>query len=115
MSITVPAHAAGSSPPPCMRYLGADAMADEQPPNNQAMRKPPIPPLSATAYTTKTSKQKKTKEEKQARKKELDRATLGGGAMEAGWSAVDGRVGTWELYSFKFSSPLSSQSYRLLL
>ncbi len=59
-------------------------MADKQPPNNQAMRKLPITPLPTTAYTTKTSKQKKTKEEKQ-----LDRAALRGGALEASWSAAD--------------------------
>ncbi len=37
-----------------------------------------------TAYMTKTSKQNKTNEEKQAKKKELDRAMLRGGALEAG-------------------------------
>ena len=79
MSITARAHIASSSPPPLMlslgqaQYLqGADAMADKQPPNNQAMRKLPIPPLSTTAYTTKIGKQKKTNEEKQAKRKELD-------------------------------------------
>ncbi len=56
----------------------------QQPPNNQAMRKLPIPPLPTTAYTTKTSKQK-TNEEQQDKKKELDRAALQGGALEAAW------------------------------
>ncbi len=50
------------------------------------MRKLPIPPLP-TAYMTKTGKQKKTNEEKQAKKKELDRVTLWGEALEASWSA----------------------------
>ncbi len=49
----------------------ACAMADKQPPNNQAMRKLQIPPLPTTACTTKTSKQRKTNDEKQAKKKEL--------------------------------------------
>ncbi len=42
-----------------------------QPPNNQAMRKLPIHPLSTTAYMTKTSKQKETNEEKQAKKRRI--------------------------------------------
>ncbi len=52
------------------------------------MRKLLIPLLSTTDYTTKTSKQKKTNEEKQAKKKELDRATLQGGALETSWNAA---------------------------
>ncbi len=59
--------------------------------DKQAVRKLPIPPLSTT-YTTKTSKQKKTNEEKQAKKKELDWATLEGGALETSWSTA-GREG----------------------
>ncbi len=80
------------------------------------MRKLPIPPLSTTAYTTKTSKQKKTDGEKQAKKKELDRATLQGGALETSWSAAERG---WDLevvlVQIFMLSPLSSQSYRILL
>ncbi len=60
-------------------------MADKQQPNNQAVRKLPSPPLSTTAYMTQTSKQKTTNEEKEAKKKELDRATPRGGALEGSW------------------------------
>ncbi len=90
-----------------MSYIKAEVgnlLADKQPPNIQAMRKLPIPPIPMTAYTTKTSKQKKTNEDKQAKKKELDRATVGrgfGGRLERSGDRVGG---TWKLYLFKFSS-----------
>ncbi len=68
-----PARAMGSSPPPRIHELGADAMTDLQitaeQPNNE----------KTTAYRTNTSKQKKTNEEKQAKKNESDRAMLQGG------------------------------------
>ncbi len=66
-----------------------------------------------TAYRTNTSKQKKTSEEKQAEKKESDRATL-----ETSWSTAEREgegPGSCIHSNFKFQSPLSSQSYRLLL
>ncbi len=73
-------------------------MADKQPPNNQAVRKLPIPPLSTTVYMTNKSKQEKTNVEKRAKKKELGRVTLQGGALEASWSAAEREGGTWKLY-----------------
>ncbi len=57
-------------------------MADNQPPNNQAIRKLPIPPSPTTTYMTKTSTQKKTNQGKQAKKKELGRASLRVEALE---------------------------------
>ncbi len=56
-----------------------------QRPSNEKTAPPHLP---TTACMTKTSKQKKTNEEKQAKKKELDRAALRGGALEARWSAA---------------------------
>ncbi len=74
-------------------------MADKQPPNNQAMRKLPIPPLSTTAYTTNTSKQKKTNEEKQAKKKELDLSdSAGRGFGDELERSRERGGGTWKLY-----------------
>ncbi len=58
VSITAPVQTAGSSPP-LLQWVGA--MADKEPPNYEAIRKLPIPPLPTTANTTNTSKQKKTK------------------------------------------------------
>ncbi len=81
------------------------------------MRKLPIPPLPTTAYTTKTSKQKKINEEKQAKKKELDRVTLWGGALETGWSAAESEgkgPGNCTCSNFQAKST-PSQSYRLQL
>ncbi len=89
-------------------------MADKQPSHNQAMRKLPIPPLPTSAYTTKTSKQKKTNEEKQAKKKELNRAALRGGAFEAGLErSREGGGGTWKLYysNFEVHSPLNPSDF----
>ncbi len=82
VSSTAPAHTEGSNPPP----------RDKQPPNHQAMRKLPVPPLSTTTYTKNISKQKKLHEEKQAKKKELDWAMLRSGALEMSGNAVE-RVG----------------------
>ncbi len=101
----------GSSPPLHMLSLcqalylqWADAMVDKEPPNNQAMRKLPIPTLQTTAYTTKTSKQtSKDQWRKAAKKKELDWAALWGGALEASWSAAEREWGTWKLQSTLFS------------
>ncbi len=78
-SVTAPAHAALTR---SGRNGGQTATEHE------AVRKLPIP-LSTTAYMTKTSTQKKTNEERQAKKKELDQATLRGEALETSWSAVE--------------------------
>ncbi len=40
-------------------------------------------------YRTNTNKQKKTNEEKQAKKKEFDKVTLQGGALEKSWAALE--------------------------
>ncbi len=65
---------------------------------------------------TKTSKQKKTNEEKQAKKKELDRAALWGGALEAGLECSGERGGgTWKLQWFKLFSILLTSALRIHL
>ncbi len=51
------------------------------------MRKLPIATLSTTVYMTETSKREKTHEKKQAKKKELDTATLWGRGF-GGWAGV---------------------------
>ncbi len=62
VSIPAPAHAVGSSfPRACANWEQTQWQANKQPPNNQAMRQLPIPPLPITAYMLKTSKQNKTK------------------------------------------------------
>ncbi len=92
-------------------------MADKQPPNNQAMRKLPMRPLSTTAYRTNTSKQKKI-HEKQTEKRELDWAMLQGGALGTSWSAAERERGkdleVVIVQIFK-RSHRSSQSYQLQL
>ncbi len=103
VSITAPAHAAGSSVH-CACANSSSVSSVSRRSGGQTTIKQP------SNETTKTSKPKKTSEEKQAKKKALD-ATLWGGILEASWSAAQQR-GKWrdlevvlvqEKVSFSFS------------
>ncbi len=75
-----PALVAGSSAPrACANSERTQWRPSAEQPSNE----------KTTAYRTNRSEQKKTNEEKQAKKKELDRAMLQGGAFKASWTAPE--------------------------